>query len=223
MKKVLKSVFLAFIMALLFFSVSASANESTRLGKWSAENFDPENGLSVKQYMVLDNMGYIELLQEAHIKGEKITFTSKINNLDVKFIIYDDTFFAYLPKFPFIHIKTPAEGFDFDALLTPDSSEESRFLQSYETTLYSRSYYVEEFLSVNEYDEELIIKAYFIGDELKFMEHPYNIDGYNVTLRTEILSINVDDKVFKVPFFSINIYPLIKFFFNNISDIFVYI
>lgn len=215
MKKFLKSIFFACIMALLIFSVSASANETTRLNKWATENFDLENGLSVKMYAVLEDTGGSAVInQSAHIKGQKIAFTSKINNIDVTFILHQDTLWLYSPKFPFVHIKTAVEGFDYDEFFILDSSVEANFLQSYETTLNSRAYYVEEFIYINEDDEKSIAKYYFDGDKLKFIDIHQNVDGYDVTYRTEILSTNVDDKVFEVPFLSINIYPIIVFFLN---------
>mgnify|MGYP003289230490 CR=1 FL=1 len=213
MKKFL-SIILTAVFILSIFSFNSFAAETTKLNKWSEENFDPENGLSVKVYTVLQNNSFVVITQEAHIKDNIMAFTSKINNIDVKFILSSDTLWLYSPTIPFLHIKSPVEGFDFNELVTPDFSEEIKFLKNYETDLNSNSYFVEEFLCKNEDNEELVIKFYFIEDELVFIDIPNNIDGYDTVIRMEILSNNVDDKVFEVPFFSINIYPLIMFFYN---------
>ena len=113
---------------------------------------------------------------------------------------------------PFFHIKSEVSD-TVDGLLGNIISghSEIKSIKTYTVTGEIHEYYVEEYT----YVDDSVEKYYFVGDELYRTEIivPYE-DGSTDVIRTQIYSDRVDYEVFNIPWYSINIYPLLQLFIN---------
>lgn len=199
MKKLL-SIFFAIVFVFSAFSLNAFAAETTRIEEWSKEHFPPyELGAKVT---IND-----ETIQTFYVKDKMIAGYAPVSeNFNMNFIVKNNCIYLYFKAFPFFHLKIeniPEDYLNFDSIDLPEASFEG----SGTVILNSEEYYVEQFIA----EDGAIIGYYFIGDELKYIETDTIEDGYSTHIKVEILTTEVNDEIFELPFFSINLAPLINF------------
>lgn len=203
MKKILSVFLTAVILVMSVFCVNAFAQEQTRTEKWAqnVNNYDFETKITNK-------INGEKTVARMYIKDGKIAFTTNFPlsdtiNTKIKIIIKDGYVYIFFSDFPFFHLKTEVTNEMFD---TPQIGE-LIFVKSYEEQNGSVTYYVEEF----EDENNNICRYYFSGDTLVKIEAE-SIDEYNNNISSimEIVSYEVNDSVFRVPFFSINIAPFLN-------------
>lgn len=202
MKKFVSTVLTILILITSVFSLNAFAQEQTRAEQWMQNLENSELEMQFTSF----NEGQ-KTVSKLYIKDGNIAAISTLPLLqnydaEIKFIIKDGYVYMYLTSFPVFYLRFENE----DNVFQSNEQTEMIQLKSYEIQEGSTTYYIEEF---TETDSESLVKYYFIDDHLKKIE-TYETDEYSQSPSsvTEILSEEVDDSVFRVPFFSINIAPL---------------
>ncbi len=208
MKKFTSTVLTVIILIISVFSVNAFAQEQTRAEKWMQNFGNHELEIKATSYYAGQ-----KTVSKLYIKGKNIAAIStlplsKHYTAEIKAVIKDGYSYLYLTSFPFLHIKVKTDDNIFQSI----NPIELIYLKSYELQDGSTTYYVEEFTYKN---SDALIKYYFVGDKLMRIESD-GTDEYGDYSSSviEILSDNVDDSKFRVPFFSINISPLIDYFYS---------
>lgn len=202
MKKIL-SVLLSALIILSVFSVGAFATEAepTKLEKWE-ETHDLNNGISVKIHTRTNNI-LISLFDAViHVKDGKLAVVADFDGKEFKAVTKDDALCIFMTKLPFFHYKISGDLFgsiDLDLTL-----ENTSFVKSYEAEYEGKTLYVEEYF-YDENSQPMTFKAYFDGDELIYFGAEERIADMDFEMYFEILSFEVDDDVFKMPIFSLDV------------------
>ncbi len=200
MKKTLFSLIFALALAVMFF-VTASATETTKTEDWYNSS-----QASLNEYVmdiIVDADGF-EMKQTVYAKGGKAASETEINGSLIRIIADDKDIIIFSPELPFIHIKYRGMVEDLTlGLKLPETTEFSLvFVESYEEIAGETVYYVEEFIDE---EEETVSKYYFKGDELDRIEMSSPEDETALKMIMDIKSYEVDDSIFKIPWYSINI------------------
>ena len=95
---------------------------------------------------------------------------------------------------------------DCFAPVTDTSEFDMTFVKAYQETEGETVYDVEEFLD----SESVVCKYYFIGEELDKVETIVEDETASGKIIMDIISYEVDDSIFKVPWYSINIAFLVR-------------
>lgn len=204
MKKFL-SIILTAVFILSVFSFNSFAAETTKTEQWINNNINPvEVGMNVT---INDENNTTIYIKDKMIAGTVPLF----ENLKVNIIAKDNCLYLYLKYLPFFHIKFENVT---DEVLGLDTVKPYNltFVESYDVTISSQKYFVEQFIT----KEEETIKYYFLEDELKFIVADTYQNGYPEQVRIEILTTDVDEKVFELPFFSIDVTRFLELIFGNI-------
>lgn len=213
MKK-LTSIFLTVIILIMsVFSVSASAQEQTRTEKWIES--DSKNEIKIQAKSVGTIQDNLETEMTIMHKNGKILICFSIPVSDsfsptVKMIYEDNNFFLYFPSFPYLHIKLPVEIvgttiYDIGFISEIDFNS----VKTYEEKEGDKIYYVEEFVNENGENE----KYFFIEDDLVKIETSFFDENGEKFLTTLLITPSIiNDKVFEIPWYSINVFPLFFLF-----------
>ncbi len=206
MKKTLFSVIFALALSFMMF-VTASATETSKAEEWYYSN-KAATGLVVDVIVEKDGT---EVKQTLYSKGEKSATEAMIGNSLIRIITDSKDVIIFNPETPFIHVKY--RGMAEDIIASTPLPDNTKFLltfvKSYEETVGETVYYVEELVHEK---ESTVYKYYFIGNELDRIEATQQKDGATINATMDIISYEVDESVFKVPWYSINIAFLIKLF-----------
>lgn len=206
MRKHLISALVVFIFSVLFFSVSASAGEATKAEEWYNSSY-AVTGMVME--VAVDD-GDTEIVQTVHSKGEKAASEIVINGSAIRLIIDNGDLIVFSPDVSIIHLKFSGLGGMFTEIYTPEIPEGFNliFVKEYRETLGDTTYTVEEFTDKDGNN----CKYYFSGNELDFIEAVTEADDIEITMVMDILSYEVDESIFEVPWYSINIAPLVMLF-----------
>ncbi len=204
MKKHLISIFFALVLSIMLFCVSASATEAetTKAEKWY-------NEAHAVTGMVTDmtiDIGTSSVTERVYSKDGKEAAEIEINGELLRLISDSKDIIMFCPDMPIFHVKFPGMAEIMMGLVGEVPTEFTLdFVKSYEVTEGDATYYVEEFVDVN----DNICKYYFLGDELVFLDVDVESGGETATSRVVIISYEVDDEIFEIPWYSINLYPLV--------------
>lgn len=201
MKKII-SVILSVLITISVFSIGAFSvdAEPTRFEKWMS-NHEVDNELAVQINVRIDGLLAGFLKSNAYLKGDNLAMTFDFDGKEIKMVSRDDDLLIFFAKFPFMHYKMKSEvifgsgdtdlsGYSFDG--------------EYELVLEERAFWVEEYTFESD-GEKYQVSAYFEGDELKKITVGQNITDMDMEIEFEILSEEVDDEVFKLPTFSLDV------------------
>lgn len=218
MKKITSLILSTVIVILSIFSTTAFAQEQTKLDNWSQKHSFAEFEIN---YYSESSDGIID--SHAYLKNDKFSMTLNLpitegDSSEVNCICDGDYCYLIFTSFPFFYIKSEEVEFSIEDIINMIEIAETTFIKSYEVTESQTTYYVEEYsyyIESEGHSENGTSKFYFIGDELIKSEYTYiDENGYSVYTRIEYISFEVDDSVFEVPWYSIDILPILKFFFN---------
>lgn len=206
MKKTLFSVIFALALSVMLF-VTASATETTKAEEWYSE----AHAVTGMIMEVTAETEGVEVSQTLYSKGEKSAAELMVGNSLIRIITDSKDIIIFSPDMPYIHIKY--RGMAEDIISSTPMPNLSKFLptfvKAYEETEGETVYYVEEFIYN---DGNIVYKYFFAGEELDKIEAVGQEDGITVKTVMDIISYEVDDSVFKVPWYSINIAFLVKLF-----------
>lgn len=205
MKKHLISVLFALILGVMFFCVSASATEAetTKAEKWYNESHAVTG-------MVMDltvDDGYLSSTQRVYSKGSKAASEIDLDGSVLRVISNGKDLILFSPDMPIIHVKFKGLGGALAEVSEgmPATEFALDFVKAYEHTEGEKTYYIEEFTN----DDGVIYKYYFLGEELILVDTEVASEGETARVRIMIISYEVDDKIFEVPWYSINLYPIV--------------
>lgn len=212
MKKTL-ALALAVLMMLSVFSVGTLAVGTKTEALFDAAEEKKELAVTFRTGMLPEFGSSYSVVNTAYIKGDKIAYDFDNGFIELRTVLQDDGLYSYLTTFPFIHMKTSdltlgntdiwqtikgLSDFTMDFLV---------FVRSYETTIDGTTYYVEEFS-----DRGSVINSFFyVGDDLKVLKaQDFMKDTIQYTYFDNV-SLSVDDSVFELPSFSLNLTVIMKF------------
>ncbi len=205
MKKTLFSVIFALALSVMFF-VTASAAETTKAEEW----FNEAHAVSGMITEVTVETGDAAVTQILYTKGDNAASEVTVNGSTIRIIANSKDMIIFSPDMPFIHIKYRGMMEDIIAStpITDTSEFDLTFVKEYQETEGETVYDVEEFTD----SEGGICKYYFIGEELDKVETIVEDETASGKLIMDIISYEVDDSIFKVPWYSINIAFLVRIF-----------
>ncbi len=201
MKKIL-SVILSALIILSVFSVGAFAVEAeqTRFQKWMSIH-ESDTELAFKINTRVGNYLVAFMSCTAYVKDGQLAVTAVFDGTEIKMISKDDDLCIFPAKFPFVHYKMKSEDlFGSDDMGFSGYS----FDGERELVLEEKTIIIEDYTFMSD-GEEYQVSAYFEGDVLKRITFGQNIADMDVEIEFEILSYEVDDDVFKMPSFSIDV------------------
>lgn len=204
MKKIL-SVILSALIILSVFSVGAFAVEAepTKYEKW-CETHDLNNGISVKIHTRANNMLISLFSVIIYAKDGKLAAVAEFDGKEFKAVTNDGDLCIFMTKLPIFHYKIKGDELfgSIDMDLTLDES--TSFVGSYETEFNGKALFVEEYLYESD-SQPMTMKFYFDGDELIYFGAEEKIADMDIEIYFEILSLEVDDDIFEMPFFSLDV------------------
>ena len=153
-----------------------------------------------------------------YIKGDKVAYEYNAGFINVRVVADDGEIIAFLPVFPYIHVKldTVAIGsFDIWNLIERATSVTLgvlNYVDSYEEEFEGKTYYVEEFND----RAQVTSKFYYEGDDLKVLVvTDAKTHSVQNTYFDEI-SLDVDDNIFKLPLISFDMTPILATLFLSL-------
>ncbi|MBQ9851171.1 MAG: hypothetical protein IJO36_10760 [Clostridia bacterium] len=184
MKKLL-SLLLAFVLAVGVFSIAAYA-DNHQLPDFSAISAEVylTNPDGVTNHLYLKN-------GKAFVDGMKLPIFNGIS-IKTNILLDGNYLYIYLTSFPLFYFKFNVGEIEY---IDPTDTEYT-YIKSYNEKIGNTTYYVDEYMH-----EDTTSKYYYLNDEFKFCKSIE--DGYTTTMTLE--STDVDDRIFKIPFYSINI------------------
>ncbi len=218
MRKIISIILSTVIIVMSLFSTTAFAQGQTRYDKWIENN----NVNEIEANIYTDD-GYESTKTHVYIKGNKVSVSSVLpvfeNEYEINIIYDGKNICMVFADLPFFHFKLEELDISVSDLRDELSSyREATFIESYEVTERGTAYYVEEYSTTydfEDYYENGIVKFYFIGDDLIKYECIYT-DEYGNEKYTcvEHISFEVDDSVFEIPWYSIDLFPLFELLLN---------
>ena len=205
MKKHLISILFALVFSVMFFCVSASATESetTKAEKWYNEAH-AVTGMVTDQTTTIEG---ISTTVRSSVKDGKEAAELEINGSKFRMISNGKDIILFDPDMSLFHVKFPGMAETLLGLVGAEVPTEFSldFVDAYEHTEGDKTYYIEEFTDANgtEY------KYYFLDDNLIFIEFAGSSSGETFSSKIVIVSYEVDDKIFEIPWYSIDLYPLV--------------
>lgn len=196
MKRII-SIFLVALFVFGSFSINSFAQEATKTDLWFENEKTWEFSSDITVYA-----GDFEIYSyEAYVKNSKMHFKNLPfgNNAKIDLIFDGDNLFFYFSKFPFFYFKIDNELLDLEE---PELQEQMTLIWSGKQTIKSTEYYVEEF---SDNDTETY-KFCFSDDKLELIISKNEFSETYSYISYE----QIDDRVFELPFFSINLTPLYK-------------
>ena len=208
MKKIISVILSAVILVMSAFSVNAFAQEQTRVEKWY------ENLTDITEYELImkTKIGNMEADARCYCENGDIAIVTDIplsdeKDIGIKAIAKDGCFYLTFPSLPFLYLKYDLEETPIsDVFSETVSYEDLTLINAGETNEYGTTYYLEEY-SV---DENVSVKYYFEGENLCFsVASEVDEEGNEFEYISKFVSFEVDDSVFEIPWYSINITPIV--------------
>lgn len=208
MKKRLISILFALVFGIIFcISASATESELTKTEKWIEQTGRITSG--VFDCTLYD--GYSVTTQRLYLNDNKMMCEMEADGFKIGVIVEGDDLTVFNPDMRLFHIKYKDVSSNIAEIFETIPAEfEYESVETYECTEADKTYYVEEFV----FEDGTVCKCYFLGDELAFIESDTLDGSETVTARTAIVSYEVDDEIFELPWYSINLYPLVAFFMD---------
>lgn len=208
MKKIISVILSAVILVMSVFSVNAFAQEQTRTEKWY------ESLTHITEYELILKTKVDNIEADAHCyceNGDIAIITdmpfSDEKDIRIKAIVKDGIFYLTFPSLPFIYLKYDLEETPIsDAFSETVSYEDLTLINAGETEAYGSTYFKEEYIT----DENITFKYYFEGENLQFYEAiGVDEEGNEFEYKYKLVSLEVADNMFEIPWYSINITPII--------------
>ncbi len=203
MKKHLISMFFALIIGVIF-CVSASATEAepTKAEKW----YNEAHAVTGMVTDITIGDEYSSVTQRLYSKGDKAASEIDLDGTRIRVIVDSKNLIIFNPDMPIFHVKFKGLGEIMVEIPEGVPTEFSlEFVKAYEHTEGEKTYYIEEFTDA----DGTVYKYYFLGDELILVDATIKAESETVTTRMMIISYEVDDEIFEIPWYSINLYPIV--------------
>ena len=211
MKKTL-SIILSAILIISVFSLNAfAANTKTEtlINKLNTE----------KEVAVTLTAGDIPLFgansdatDTIYIKDKKAAYEYNAGFINVRLVLDDDGIVAFLPVFPYIHVKLDSKAIgsiDIWGLINDATNVTLgvlNYVKSDNEDVEGKTYYVEEFND----RAQVTSKFYYDGDDLRILKVTDAKTGSVQYTYFEDISFDVDDNIFELPLISFDMTPILQ-------------
>lgn len=219
MKKLLSIILTVTILIISILSCNAFAAETTKTeALLDKMNTSQEVSVTLRTGKGQEYGSDYGVTTTVCIKGDKLAFNLYNGFVNMRAVVTESKIIGFLPSFPIFCLEadSPFEAENGVWSVIEDLSDITMLflchVDDYNETVADTEYYVEEFN-----DREFVTsKFYYIGDELKMLRvEDVSKNTVQYTYFDEI-AFEVDDSFFNTPSFTINITPIMKFFFSSL-------
>lgn len=218
MKKFI-SVVLVFVLLVTVFSVNVFAVETTKTEVLLEKmNTSKEVSVTLRTGKGKDFGSDYGVTTTIYAKDNKLAFNLYNGFVNMRAVSTEGKIVGFLPSFPFFYLEVNSPYIEEDGMwdaikgLSDITMGFLYHVDDYNETVNGTEYFVEEFN-----DREYVTsKFYYIGDELKMLRaEDVQKKTVQYTYFDEI-SFEVDDSVFDIPDFALNLTSILKIIFSSL-------
>ncbi len=213
MKKALSIIISTIILVMSFFSVNAFAADTTKTEALLDKlNNSKEVAVSLKAGDIPLFGSNSNASDTIYIKDDMAAYEYNAGFINVRVVLDGDEIIAFLPTFPFIHVKLESSALgsvDIWGLIeeaTKITKGVLAYVDTYEEEVDSIKYTVEEFND----RAQVTSKFYYKDDTLKILKVEDKQTNSVQNTYFENISFDVDDSIFKLPAISFDLTPILK-------------
>ncbi len=222
MKKFLSATLAAVILLVSVFSVNIFALNTTKTEALINKIKETREVAITLTAGDVEAFGeFLSATDTIYIKGDSIAYEHSMELLTARVVLNDGDFYGFIPAVPYFYVKAAAPGIssmDIWAVIndiTNISFGIMKHVRSFEEEYEGETYYVEEFND----RAQVTSKFYYDGDDLKILKV---IDKKTNSMQItyfENISFTVDDSIFQLPTFALDLTPMFKAFLAAIATI----
>ncbi len=211
MKKTI-SIIISVILIVSVFSLNAFAATTKTETLINKLNSEKEVAVTLTAGDIPLFGAYSNATDTIYIKGDKAAYDYNAGFINARVVLDGDEVTAYLPIFPFVHVKLDSKAIgsvDIWGIIEDVTSITLgvlNYVKSYEEESGGKTYYVEEFND----RAQVTSKFYYVGDELKMLKVTDAKTNSVQNTYFENISFEVDDSIFKLPLISFDLTPILK-------------
>lgn len=213
MKKSLSIILASIILVMSVFSVNAFAADTTKTQALLDKlNDSKEVAVSLKAGDIPLFGSNSDASDTIYIKDDMAAYDYSAGFLNVRVVLDDDEIIAFLPAFPYIHVKlenTALGTVDIWGLIeevTKLTMGVLAYVDTYEEKVDGVTYTVEEFND----RAQVTSKFYYEDDELKLLKVEDKQTNSVQNTYFENIEFEVDDSIFELPLISFDVTPLLQ-------------
>ncbi len=219
MKKIISVLIAAILLVMSVFSVSAFAANTTKTeALLNKLNETKEVAVSLKAGDIPLFGSNSNASDTIYIKDDMAAYEYNAGFLSVRVVLDGDEIIAYLPIFPFIHVKLESSALGSVDIwgLIEDATKVTMgvlaYVGTYEEELGGVKYTVEEFND----RAQVTSKFYYQNDELKLLNVVDKQTNSVQNTYFESISFDVDDSIFELPALSFDLTPVLQGLFLSL-------
>lgn len=213
MKKIISVSIAAVLLVMSVFSVNAFAADTTKTEALLDKlNTSKEVAVSLKAGDIPLFGSNSDASDTVYIKGDKAAYEYNAGFLSVRVVLDGDEIIAYVPAFPFVHVKLESSALGSVDIwgLIEDATKVTMgvlaYVDTYEEELGGVKYTVEEFND----RAQVTSKFYYQNDELKLLNVVDKQTNSVQNTYFESISFDVDDSIFELPAISFDLTPVLQ-------------
>lgn len=219
MKKIISISIAAIILVMSVFSVNAFAANTTKTeALLNKLNETKEVAVSLKAGDIPLFGSNSDASDTIYIKDKMAAYEYNAGFLSVRVVLDGDEIIAYLPIFPYVHVKLESSAIGSVDVwgLIEDATKVTMgvlaYVGTYEEELGGIKYTVEEFND----RAQVTSKFYYQNDELKLLNVVDKQTNSVQNTYFESISFDVDDSIFKLPAISFDLTPVLQGLFLSL-------
>lgn len=218
MKKIISVSIAAIILVMSVFSVNAFAANTKTETLLNKLNTSKEVAVSFEAGDIALFGSSSNASDTVYIKGDKAAYEYNAGFLSVRVVLDGDEIVAYLPIFPYIHVKLESSALGSVDVwgLIEDATKITMgvlaYVDTYEEELGGIKYTVEEFND----RAQVTSKFYYQNDELKLLNVVDKQTNSVQNTYFESISFEVDDSIFELPAISFDLTPVLQGLFLSL-------
>ncbi len=212
MKKTLSVILATIILVMSVFSVNAFAADTRTDALFEKLNESKEVAVSLTAGDIPLFGSNSDATDTIYIKGDKAAYEYNAGFLSVRVVLDGDEIIAFIPSFPYIHVKIESKGLgsiDLEALIeeaTKLTTGVLAYVDTYEEELGGVKYTVEEFND----RAQVTSKFYYQNDVLRILRVEDAKTHSVQNTYFENIDFEVDDDIFKLPLISFDLTPILQ-------------
>lgn len=219
MKKIISVSIAAILLVMSVFSVNAFAADTTKTEALLDKlNTSKEVAVSLKAGDIPLFGSNSQATDTIYIKGDKAAYDYNAGFLNVRVVLDDDEIIAFLPIFPYVHVKLDSAAIGSIDIwgvineVTNLTMGVLAYVDTYEEEVGGIKYTVEEFND----RAQVTSKFYYQDDELKILKVEDKQTKSVQYTYFENIEFEVDDSVFDLPIISFDLTPVLQGIFLSL-------
>ena len=213
MKKIISVSIAAILLVMSVFSVNAFAADTTKTEALLDKlNTSKEVAVSLKAGDIPLFSSNSNASDTIYIKDDMAAYEYNAGFLNVRVVLDDDEIIAFLPFFPYIHVKLESSALGSVDIwgLIEDATKVTMgvlaYVDTYEEEVGGVKYTVEEFND----RAQVTSKFYYQGDDLKILKVEDKQTNSVQNTYFESISFDVDNSIFELPAISFDLTPVLQ-------------